>query len=213
VKDSTPPTRPRHEPDANLLAAHAEGRLGREESDALVVHLADCAACRETAALMARALGGAPAGRRPPIPAAAGWLALAATLVLATIVGTRIRRERPSLAPSIEPPPSPAAPASAVPEAPATTAPAPPPAAPPPDVRRGGGERHVAGKTFRLVAGEWVDAAYDATAGLPVVEVSDAAARAKVLREHPELSPCAAQGRRVLVVLGGTVYRFDAPAR
>lgn len=211
MKDPTPTTT--HEPDANVLAAYVEGRLGAVETDALDGHLADCRRCRETVALMTRALAGAPEKRRSPTAAAAGWLALAATLVLATIVGTRIARERPSLTPppKKEPSPVPAASTVSEPLAPAPTSPPRPAAEPSRDVRRGGGERRIGEKTFRLIAGEWVDSSYDATAGLPVVEAADPAARARLLAEHPELEPYTVLGQRFLVALRGTVYRVGTP--
>lgn len=214
MKDPNPPTHEGHEPDANVLAAYADGRLGSTETDAVDAHLAGCRRCRETVALMTRALAGAAARRRSPAVAAAGWLALAATLVLATIVGTRIARQGPTLgpAPAAEPSAAPAAIATAeVPVAAPTEPPAPVTAAP--DVRRGGGERRIGSKTFRLIAGEWVDTAYDATAGLPLVEASETAARARLFAEHVELEPFAILGDRFVVVLGGTVYRLGSPTR
>jgi len=199
-----------HEPDLNLLAAHADGRLDAGESAKLVAHLGECRPCRETAALMARGLGDETT-RRAALPSAAGWLALAATLLLATIVGIRVSRVGPSPAPPPvrAPEPSQRSAAAEAPPAAETTAPPAPPVEPaePPDVRRGGNERKVSGKTFRLVAGEWIDSAYDATAGLPVVEAAGAAARRQLSASHPALAPYLAVGDRVLVVLDGTVYR------
>jgi hypothetical protein len=214
--DENKANRVAHEPDLNLLAAECDGKLGNEESAKLAAHLAECRACRETAARMARALAAEPA-RRPGTQAIAGWLALAATLVLASIVGIRISREQPSVAPSPRPASRPTAPAAvlqppeptsaiAAPGAPAAAA------AEPPDVKRGG-ERRAAGKTFRLVAGEWVDRAYDPTAGLPVVEVSDPEARRGLLAKRPDIAPCLELGDRVLLVLDGTVYRVGPAGR
>ena len=213
MKDPTLPTT--HEPDSNLLAAYADGRLAPADADALERHLANCRRCRDVVAPMARGLAGAPGRRRAAVvPAAARWLALAATLVLATIVGTRLARERPVAAPVPQAEPNPAPRAAPTPEAPtaAPIASSAPPAAAPRDVRRGGGERRIGEKTFHLVAGEWVDAAYDATADLPVVAPADAGTRARLLAEHPELEPYTALGQRFLVVLGGTVYRLGTPA-
>lgn len=209
MTDETSADRAAHEPDLNLLAAHRDGRLGPEESADLVAHLAECRTCRQTAALMARALS-AESARRSVLPVTTGWLAIAATLVLASIVGIRISRDRSSPVLEPEPAPRPSAPSAAPPSS-ETSAPAMAPAAEPPDVKRGG-ERKVAGKTFRLVLGEWVDRSYDPTAALPVVQVSDPEARRKLLAEQPQLVPYLGLGNRVLVVLDGTVYRFGPPS-
>jgi len=74
-------------------------------------------------------------------------------------------------------------------------------------VTRGGGRR-VAGKTFRLAAGEWVDASFDPAAGLPISDVNGPDQRSSLLARLPALAPYAALGERVLVVFEGTVYRF-----
>lgn len=71
------------------------------------------------------------------------------------------------------------------------------------------GLRETAGKTFRFVAGEWVDQAYDRRARLPEVRVTAAAEREAVVQREPALAPFSALGRRVLVVVDGTVYVFD----
>jgi hypothetical protein len=57
-----------------------------------------------------------------------------------------------------------------------------------------------------------VDRSFDATSGLPIVDVSDPAARAGLLAERPALLPYVRLGDRVLVVFDGTVYRFGPPA-
>ena len=77
-----------------------------------------------------------------------------------------------------------------------------------PLARRGGLTRNVAGKTFYLVAGEWVDAAYDPAAALPAKDVAGTAGRAAVLEKSPGLRRYAALGDGVTVVFEGTVYRF-----
>lgn len=201
---------PDHQPDLNALAAQAEGRLGPAESEALLDHLSGCSACRDTAALMARALAADPSAARRRIPSAARWLALAATLVLATIVGLRVTRERPETTPAPAPPATSVPPASPVPGAAPEVSPAAAATAPaPPDRKRGGSDRKIAGKTFRLVAGEWVDAAYEPAAGLPAVEASGLQARRRLLEEHPALMPYLTAGDRVLVVLDGRVYRVS----
>jgi hypothetical protein len=77
--------------------------------------------------------------------------------------------------------------------------------------KRGGISRSTAGKTFQLVDGEWVDMAYHAAAGRPVVEVRSPAERAALVERLPALAPYDALGARVLVVLDGTVYRLSRP--
>jgi hypothetical protein len=67
----------------------------------------------------------------------------------------------------------------------------------------------LGGKTFRLVAGEWVDSDYDPLSLLPVETVS-ASTRASLLDRMPELKPYAALGPNVLVVHRGVVYRFSS---
>jgi hypothetical protein len=71
-----------------------------------------------------------------------------------------------------------------------------------------GAQRRVAGKRFRLVSGEWIDADFDSAHFLPEVNVSSADERAALLARLPALTPYAALGERVLVVHEGTVYRF-----
>ncbi len=210
MKDETSADHAAHEPDLNLLAAHFEGALSSRESADLAAHLAACRACRTTAALMSRAFP-RDSVRRPGTPVV-GWLALAATLVLATIVGIRIAREPSLRVPAPEPGPVPTAPAeNPSPPAAASAAPA-APAVEPRDVKRGG-DRRVAGKAFRLVAGEWVDRSFDPTSALPIVEVPDPQSRDAVLAEQPNLAPYVGLGDRVLVVFHGTVYRFGPVRR
>lgn len=223
------------EHDPNVLAAYVEDRLDELERQRLTSHLASCTECRGALALLARAQT---AGGLRPIPLARtwghrrvpglAWLPLAAVLVVATAVGVRLsgRWPAPPAAPAAEhtarsrlaaPPTSTG---EAVPEA--ETTPRPDgrmPGRTPGPMRgvsegllpRRGGERRVAGKTFRLVAGEWVDAAYDPVALLPVAEVSGHEARVALLGRLPALEPYATLGDRVLVVYQGRVYRL-APA-
>lgn len=62
------------------------------------------------------------------------------------------------------------------------------------------------GTTFDLVAGEWIDRAFDPMAALPEVTVrSDE--RAKIFSDQPALTPFGALGSRFTVVYQGTVYR------
>jgi len=204
--------------DPGLLAASLEGRLDAREREALTAHLAECAECRQALALLARA---AHAGLIPlPTAARPGfalrrWLPLAAVLVMALAAVTRLNW---SPAPIGETRPSDAA--SGVSVSPPPIEAAPPPASSP----RGaepradtldpavlvtrGAARRVAGKTFRLVAGEWIDARFDPATGLPITDVKGPDQRSSLLSRVPALAPYAALGERVVVVFEGTVYRF-----
>ncbi len=207
--------------DPGLLAAYLEGRLDSGERDVLTTHLAGCAECRQALALLARA---AHAGLIPrPRPVAWPdfarhrlWLPVAAALVIAVATVTRVNwsptpvgETRPSPAPpgaSMSPPP---APSEAAPSPVSSVgSPAPPAEALDPGVlvKRGAGRR-VAGKTFRLAKGEWIDASYDPEAGLPITDVNGPE-RSSLLSRLPALAPYAALGERVLVVFEGTAYRF-----
>lgn len=66
----------------------------------------------------------------------------------------------------------------------------------------------VNGKMFRLVAGEWIDSAYDPVALLPVQDIAGPDARTSLLERMPSLAQYAALGPRVIVVFEGVVYRF-----
>ena len=85
-----------------------------------------------------------------------------------------------------------------------------PPVDPPPAVTRSAAERSLGGKTFRLVAGEWVDTTYDPFALLPVEIVRTAQERNRAVEKVPALRPYTALGPRVTVVLNGVVYKFEA---
>jgi hypothetical protein len=136
------------------------------------------------------------------------WMSLAATLTLATIVG--VMRRQP---PATEVPPAVTTPAvtppatSPVPTPPPTVTPAPPRDVPEDLTTRRSGTRDIGGKTFRLIAGEWIDTAYDPLALLPAQDV-DPSAREATLARIPALTPYAALGPRFVVVHDGTVYRF-----
>lgn len=177
-----------------------------------------------------------PAGRRSRSgfrPAV--WLPIAATLTLATtatlMVVWRIDRGTPAPAPiateTARPAPGTAVPAPGTP-GPATATPSPvapetqspvrpptpaptatvPPGQPDPLATRRNAVRVVNGKTFRLVAGEWIDAAYDPLAALPVRDLVGPDARTDLLTRMPALAPYAALGATVTVVHEGVVYRF-----
>jgi hypothetical protein len=200
-----------HEPDLNLLAAHLEDRLDGPERDSLVEHLAGCAECRETLAMLARgadllprpvsAASASPRRWRVPVIA---WLPLAATLVVAVATLTRLDWWTPSdegRPPAVAPAsPAPtrvtAGPApSALPSAPERSQTSPAGLSERVLVLRGA-QRRVAGKSFRLVFGEWI------------------AERSELVARSPALAPYAELGERVLVVHDGTVYRLGPdPAR
>lgn len=161
------------------------------------------------------ARGGLTARIRQRVPY---WLPIAATIVLGTVAFVLVAR-RPDAPGTASAPvssfsssaqsPTPAPTASSTP----TSAPQPPAARsrgvlPVPPVRRSGGTRRVAGKTFRLEAGEWVDAAFDAGALLPEMRLTTAFERRALLARVPALRTYAALGDRVTVLHRGTVYRF-----
>ena len=204
-------------PGAEAMAAFAEDRLSSRERAHLVGHLATCRDCRTVLATFAsaRAAEGAatPAGAWRRLRARAVWLSLAATLTVATAVGVRMwpagsndaGPAAPAAMPSQPGPPS-TEPAPAPPDRPPAPAPTPPPGAPEDLSTRRSAVREVAGKTFRLEAGEWIDADYDPLALLPVERVTSESTPV-LLERMPELRPYVALGPRVTVVFRGVVYR------
>lgn len=216
-------------PDLNALAALVDQRLSEADRAGVIAHLASCVECRAIVATEARGLGGAarqresPAGRRfrwgfRSTP----WLPIAATLALATTAGLivwRIDRGSPPPASSVTAVPGPApsnpeTPVAAAPGAqtsPRLPAPAVTPRPAPSDslATRRNAVRLVNGKTFRLVAGEWIDAEYDPVALLPVRDIVGPDARIGLLERIPALAQYAALGPRVTVAHDGVVYRFQ----
>jgi anti-sigma factor RsiW len=205
--------------DPGLLAAYVEGRLDEEERRALTVHLGACADCRQALAMIARAPGVLPLAAKRRLVASPVWLALAATVILATVA---VRRLDGPISGGVEEGPASAAGGIAVSGA---TPPAPEPptvqASPrarvPADdpmldpgllVKRGAVQRHAGGKSFRLAAGVWVDTGFDPTAPLPTIVIKGPDERAAVVQRLPALGPYAGVGDRVVVVFEGTVYRF-----
>jgi len=180
------------EHDSNAIAAYIEGRLEGEERARFTAHLAWCAECRGTLALLAResdALGvSTKASSRPWPPALRVLLPMAAGLVIISAVAFRAGWFRP--APPVTPPEL--VPGTEVDDL----------------LAKRGGERRIVGKTFRLVAGEWRDTAFDPLAGLPLVEVQGLQERSLLLSRLPGLAPYAELGPHVVVVFEGTVYRF-----
>lgn len=216
--------------DPNMLAACVEGRLDPREQAVVIAHAAECAECRGLMSALARAAGPelpavaeavarAPLGRRYLMP-------LAAAIAIGTVTGVLVLRLNDGpVAPDDQPLPPPAAAPNPAAPSPARerTAPSNPgqPAAPrrrPESIDerllpRRSGERVVGGKVFRLIAGEWIDGAFDPLAALPVVEVRTPAARNALLDRLPVLRPYAALGAEVTVVQDGTVYRFRKAQR
>ena len=222
-------------PNLGVLSMFLDGRLSEVDRSVCVGHLSECEECRTLLATFVR--GSVPPVVAPPtrlttrprFRGAALWLPVAATLALATAAGLLVWRTDPS---SRSAAPAPSAPGSASPatsERPLPSASeSPVPASPPAGVTapvtnpapvspasgsgsRGptrGGTRVVGDRTFRLVAGEWIDAAYDPLGLLPVEVIDGQEARAAVVTRVPALAPYAALGARVVVVQEGVVYRF-----
>lgn len=220
------------EHDVHRLAAFLEGRLEGAERDEMVAHLAQCADCRQTIATFTKA-GGletatplVPASARVRRFASATWLPIAAVLVVGTAATLTLIQDR-----ALVLPPTPSAPPiSSNPVGPSPSVLGPSgdaspahirPSTRPNDgasidpglfVRRGGAAKTLAGKTFRLVAGEWLDTAYDPLAALPRVDVLGPTEREAALQRLPALRPYAALGDRFVVVFEGRVYRFQPTA-
>jgi hypothetical protein len=224
--------------DINSLGAHLEDRLEGPQKERLMEHLAGCGECRETLAALARNADLLPRPASTHWarvgdwwPAAKVWLPVAATLAVATVTLTRLDwwaqpdAGRPAVAspgaglpgdamgrpadsgatvPAVPEPPQASSPPA---EAGASTGPGPSDERVP--VLRGA-LRRIAGKTFRLVFGEWIDVEFDPAAALPSLDVKTSEERAALLARIPALAPYAALGERVLVVHQGTVYRFGA---
>lgn len=205
-----------HEPDLNRLAALAEGRLTAEERETVLSHLSECRTCRDIVGRVAgRELQARPAATRWPSPAV--WLPIAASLAVA-VVGTLLLRTPDGGSPPSNP--GSGSDRTLPPDAPVPAPDVAPPSPPTPGVsapddllRRRSGARQVGTKTFQLVAGEWIDSAYDPGALLPVVDVPTADARRDLLSRIPALAPYAAIADRVTVVHEGTVYRFGSAPR
>jgi hypothetical protein len=173
--------------DLDSLAALVEGRLGEQDRQAVMAHLADCVECRRTFARMSRELATVGRSAKPPLLRFRTWLPIAASVLLATVGWFYFStNQRTTVVTN-------------------------------PDsgingedlLRRRGTERMVAGKTFRLAAGVWVDTRFDAAAQLESVSVGGPEERAAMLLSHPQLAPYAGLGERVVVVWEGTVYRFE----
>jgi hypothetical protein len=202
-------------PDLNALAAFIDRRLSEADHAGVVAHLSGCTECRAIVAAHARGQQSR-ARLRPAL-----WLPIAATLALATTAALIVSRSdrapvaplpAPPVAPQSSGPPVESAPQPSPPTA-STAAPpaastAPPPADPGSLAVRRGAVQQINGKTFRMVAGEWIDSAYDPLALWPVQEIAGPEARAALLAREPLLAPFAALGPRVTVAHEGAVYQF-----
>jgi anti-sigma factor RsiW len=208
------------EPDFDALAAFVDDRLGRSERARLLEHLASCERCRTIVAELVRTR--APTRSVRSFPGVA--LPLAASLMVAVAGGGLywlVRTPSSSQIPPAVEPSRPTPPAPAQPSSPGVT----PGVAPSfstsgtpnsgksatspdaPDRTRAAGTRSVGSRTFRLVAGEWIDVDYRLTDLMTVVDVRSV----DDLRAHPALGPFTALGRRFTVVVDGTVYRVAIP--
>jgi|SRR5882672_7347101 len=208
----------RSEPDFEALAAFVEDSLGRSERAALLEHFASCERCRTIVAELARAR----AATRPIGSLIAVALPLAASLMVAAAGGsvywlvrtTSSSRVLPAVEPSKPNPPAPAQPSSpgGTPSVSPSGTPASGRSTTPPDATdrtRAAGTRSLGGKTFRLVAGEWIDVEYRLIDALPIDDVRS--------REELEmldiLRPFAVLGRRFTVVVDDRVYRVAIPSQ
>jgi hypothetical protein len=208
-------------PDLNALAAFIDRRLPEADHAGVVTHLVGCAECRALVAAYARGQmpvdvsaheSAGPRSRSLFRPAV--WLPIAATLALATTAALIVSRgDRASIPPSTTPPIAPQPSRPPIDTAPQPSSPPPSSASPPPAdpgslAARRGAVRQINGKTFRLVAGEWIDSAYDPLALLPVQEITGPEARDALLSRVPLLAQYAALGPRVTVAHDGIVYQF-----
>ncbi|HEY4645265.1 MAG TPA: zf-HC2 domain-containing protein [Steroidobacteraceae bacterium] len=182
--------------DLDLLAAFAEGRLDEPDRQRVITHVAECVECRRTLAHLGRAIADGSLPRAAKRPAAPGiqwsnarvWLPIAASVLVGTFAWFQLATS-PDVSTEGE------SPAAGVSEEELLT-------------KRSGG-RIVAGKTFRMTSGEWVDAAFDPSLGVPTVVIRGADERSALLARIPELTPFTELGDRVVVVWDGTVYRFE----
>jgi hypothetical protein len=182
--------------DLDLLAAFAEGRLDEPDRQRVIGHVAECVECRQTLAHVGRALaeGRLQTAERRSAAAGIRWtdprvlLPLAASVLVGTFAWFQLAKS-PDRSAGGGPP------AAGVPEDELLT------------TRSAG--RVVAGKTFRMTSGEWIDASFDASAGLQSVTVRGAGERSALLARIPDLAPFTELGDRVVVVWEDTVYRFE----
>lgn len=172
--------------DAGMLAALAEARLDGAERERAVAHVADCLECRRTLAALGSAMADGTLSRttqRAPGPARWTlpqlWLPIVASVLLASFAWFQYATLRQSTMDGEEP------------------------------LMKRGAARAVAGKTFRMTGGEWLDTSFDVSTALPTVIVRGRDERSAALQRIPDLVPYAELGDRVTVVWNGTVYRFE----
>lgn len=74
---------------------------------------------------------------------------------------------------------------------------------------RRGGRKIIAGKTFLFRNGIWIDGEYQASNGLPLVEIKKSSPDYdRLVAEEPSLVHYAEAGPSVIVVLSGKAYKF-----
>lgn len=217
----------------DTLEALVDGRATDVDREIAEAHLDGCPSCTEAladltrfGATMAESARAAAAPPHVPLPL---WRRYAVPAAAAAVIALALVVPRLARSPELESPgagrPRPnASPATSTPggavAAPRTATGTPAPVSPPVtaatpvlapglDEPRRGGAREVAGKRFRFVAGEWIDESYDRGARLPEVRVTSAVERTALESKVPALTPFSALGRRVTVVVEGTVYVFD----
>ena len=207
--------------DQNVLAAFVEDRLDDDERRYIIAHLAGCADCRRTVAMLARGSvtqahgvsDVSPRRWRQPMT----WLGVAATIAIATVASVLVLRSRavdvkPDAAPRAQTAPQPSA------------SPAPPAVAPSTPPFGEATTREPAGKQAlgavrgaeKRVGGSYVQMRFDDERPW-VIEVGARlgggkdAELAKLVTGFDTLraSVLAALGPRVTVVFQRTVYRFD----
>lgn len=184
-----------HEPhDLDALAAFAEGRLDGADRGRVMAHLADCVECRHMLAHLGRAFADGrltqssePATRRSEWTRTGVWLPIAASVLVGAFAWFLLATE----------PEGPAGGDSATNVSEEDL------------LKKRGAGRIIAGRTFQMSGGEWVDSAYDPSRAMPSVAVRGSAARSALLARIPELAPFTELGDRVVVVWNGTVYRFE----
>ena len=172
--------------DPGMLAALAEGRLEGAERERVVAHVADCVECRRTLAALGSAMADGTLTRtaRPSAAARTRWTRPQVWLPIAAsvLVASFAWFQYVGVQPTVNGE----------------------------DllVKRSAG-RVVAGKTFRMTGGEWIDTGFDLSTALPTVIVRGREERSALLERTPELAPYAELGDRVTVVWQGTVYRLE----
>ena len=172
--------------DPGMLAALAEGRLEGAERERVVAHVADCLECRRTLAALGNAMADGTLSRTPRREAGAArwtrpqvWLPIAASVLIASFAVFQYSGVRQ---PAVDD------------EALLVTR---------------GATRTVAGKTFRMTGGEWLDTSFDLSIALPTTIIRGREERSTMLQRIPDLAPYAGLGDRVTVVWNGAVYRFE----